>query len=116
MSNWEDNVRKVVPYTPGDQPKSTKKIKLNTNENPYPPAPGVKEALKHFETDNLLPCQRVNQISPIMRVVANAVYQAGFDINVGAYAVKVEIILIVFFVAHAQACVHNVHAIIGGVV
>ena len=53
MSNWEDNVRKVVPYTPGEQPKSTKKIKLNTNENPYPPAPGVKEALKHFETDDL---------------------------------------------------------------
>ena len=45
MKNWEKNIRKVVPYTPGEQPKKSQIIKLNTNENPYPPAPGVKEAL-----------------------------------------------------------------------
>lgn len=50
---WEANVRKVTPYTPGDQPNRPKMIKLNTNENPYPPAPGVQQALKEFETDEL---------------------------------------------------------------
>ena len=53
MSNWEDYVRKVVPYVPGEQPDREKMIKLNTNENPYPPAPGVVEALKRFDTDKL---------------------------------------------------------------
>src|SRR5699024_7600067 len=38
------NIRSVEPYTPGEQPRE-KVIKLNTNENPYPPAPGVTQAL-----------------------------------------------------------------------
>ena len=46
--NWESNVRKVVPYVPGEQPKAANIIKLNTNENPYPPAPGVTEAMKNY--------------------------------------------------------------------
>lgn len=46
---WEDNVRKVVPYTPGEQPKDSNVIKLNTNENPYPPSPKVKKALEDFD-------------------------------------------------------------------
>lgn len=56
MSNilsWENNVRKVIPYTPGEQPKDIDKVKLNTNENPYPPSPKVLEALKSFDYRDL---------------------------------------------------------------
>lgn len=53
MKAWEKNIRKVVPYVPGEQPNKERMIKLNTNENPYPPAPGVAEALKNLDSDRL---------------------------------------------------------------
>ena len=52
MKAFEKNIRKVEPYVPGEQPQH-KVIKLNTNENPYPPAPGVKTALQSMDVDRM---------------------------------------------------------------
>lgn len=49
MKPWEKNIRKVVPYTPGEQPKNKNVIKLNTNENPYPPSPKVLATKEELE-------------------------------------------------------------------
>ena len=52
MKEFEKNIRRVNPYVPGEQPQN-KAVKLNTNENPYPPASGVRAALKSMDTDRL---------------------------------------------------------------
>ncbi len=51
MKLWSDKVRTVIPYTPGEQPKVADIIKLNTNENPYPPAPGVLAVKENMDVD-----------------------------------------------------------------
>ena len=43
---WSSRIQGLVPYTPGEQPKARTFIKLNTNENPYPPSPRVLEAIR----------------------------------------------------------------------
>lgn len=43
---WSDIVHRLVPYVPGEQPALAKPVKLNTNENPYPPSPRVLEAIR----------------------------------------------------------------------
>ena len=53
MRGWEKNVRRVVPYVPGEQPVLENLIKLNTNENPYPPSPKVLEALSRMDGEQL---------------------------------------------------------------
>ncbi|MEK6738509.1 MAG: aminotransferase class I/II-fold pyridoxal phosphate-dependent enzyme, partial [Planctomycetota bacterium] len=46
MTYFRDNIERMSGYTPGEQPKDGEYIKLNTNENPYPPSPGVLNAIK----------------------------------------------------------------------
>lgn len=43
---WSPLVRELEPYVPGEQPKIANLLKLNTNENPYPPSPKVVEAVQ----------------------------------------------------------------------
>ena len=43
---WSSRIRELVPYTPGEQPKDRVFVKLNTNENPYPPSPRALEAIR----------------------------------------------------------------------
>ena len=47
------SVRKLEAYTPGEQPKAKNVVKLNTNENPYPPSPACAKVLKSFDLDRL---------------------------------------------------------------
>ena len=51
--SWEDKVRKVEPYVPGEQPNVKDMIKLNTNENPYPPSPKVNECIMSMDYDRM---------------------------------------------------------------
>ncbi len=54
MGYFRDNIKKLAGYTPGFQPKSTGQvIKLNTNENPYPPSPRVLEAIGKLTGEQL---------------------------------------------------------------
>lgn len=50
---WSDIVHKLTPYVPGEQPKITNLVKLNTNENPYGPSPQVIRALQAEAVDTL---------------------------------------------------------------
>jgi len=50
---WSPRIKNLSPYIPGEQPKDKKFIKLNTNENPYPPSPKVIEAIKKAANENL---------------------------------------------------------------
>lgn len=50
---WKKNLRDIEPYVPGEQSKDKDIVKINANENPYPPSPRAVEALNNFNTDKL---------------------------------------------------------------
>ena len=52
MRFWSPDVRELEPYVPGEQPKIQNLLKLNTNENPYPPSPKVVEAVQAVLTNS----------------------------------------------------------------
>ena len=51
--HWSRRIRDMIPYVPGEQPRDRQFIKLNTNENPYPPSPKALEALRAAAGDSL---------------------------------------------------------------
>lgn len=62
MKAWEKNIRRVVPYTPGEQPQGKDIIKLNTNENPYPPSPEVLAAKLELDRLKFYPDSEVHDL------------------------------------------------------
>jgi histidinol-phosphate aminotransferase len=78
------NVEKMSGYTPGEQPRPGERVvKLNTNENPFPPSPRVVEAIRHIDPERLRrypspsaedfrqTAARVHGVSPDMIVAGN---------------------------------------------
>ena len=57
---WTKNLRDVEPYVPGEQSKNKNIVKLNANENPYPPSPMVKKALESFDLSELKKYTKAN--------------------------------------------------------
>lgn len=50
---WQKNLIKIEPYVAGEQPEFDDIIKLNANENPYPPSPEVRKVLDRFSYGDL---------------------------------------------------------------
>jgi len=67
---WSDIVHRLDPYAPGEQPQDQKYIKLNTNENPYPPSPAVASAIHSYPVDNLR-CYPDPESSELRQALAN---------------------------------------------
>lgn len=67
--NWKDNLIKIEPYTAGEQPNKTDFVKLNANENPYPPSPKAIEAIHGFDGKNLRKYPSANA-EPLVKTIA----------------------------------------------
>lgn len=83
--SWRDNVRRVVPYVAGEQPDRVDMVKLNTNENPYPPSEMVTKAMREMDTD----CFRLYpnmDAAPLVKALAENYHQPEekFFVGVGS--------------------------------
>ena len=83
MSNWEKNVRKVVPYVPGEQPHEADMIKLNTNENPYPPSPKAAEAIRRVAEEDTLRLYPDPTAAELVQAIADVYHVSPKQIFVG---------------------------------
>ena len=74
---WSELVRGLAPYVPGEQPRQSGLVKLNTNENPFPPSPRVIEAIRRQADDGLrlYPPPESDQL----RATIAAYYSVGAD-------------------------------------
>ena len=70
--------RAIKPYVPGEQPKDKRYIKLNTNENPYPPSPKVTEAIAKANSDDLR-LYTLPEMEPLRAAVAQVEGLPGID-------------------------------------
>ncbi len=68
--SWKDNLIDIAPYVAGEQPDKKDFIKLNANENPYPPSPKVTEVINRFETGCLNKYPDADA-TPLVRAIAD---------------------------------------------
>ena len=67
--SWRDNLIKIEPYVAGEQPNKTDFIKLNANENPYPPSPKAIAAIRDYNAENLKKYPSANAV-PLVNAIA----------------------------------------------
>lgn len=67
--SWRDNLIKIEPYVAGEQPNKTDFIKLNANENPYPPSPMAEKAVREFDVKTLKKYPSANAV-PLVKAIA----------------------------------------------
>lgn len=67
--SWRDNLIKIEPYVAGEQPNKTDFIKLNANENPYPPSPKAIAAVRGYNAENLKKYPSANAV-PLVNAIA----------------------------------------------
>lgn len=67
---WTKNLRDIEPYVPGEQSSDSDIVKLNANENPYPPSPKVLDAVKGFDVSALRLYPNANA-TPLKQAIAD---------------------------------------------
>ncbi|MBQ7990593.1 MAG: histidinol-phosphate transaminase [Oscillospiraceae bacterium] len=68
--SWKDHLIKIAPYVAGEQPDKKDFVKLNANENPYPPSPLVTKAIRDFDAEDLKRYPSADAV-PLMKAIAD---------------------------------------------